>query len=345
MNRKLPKGVSSYIDRHGVRRWRYKARGRYFQLGRDFASEEFWRRLTAAHNGQATQASVVQRVASDSLEAVARSFLVSPKVQAWAPLTRSNYGRVIEELRREHGHRSVAKMQTRHVEAIMAEKADTPSAANMRRKVLSRLCKHAMRLGIVDRDVAAAAETYKVKGDGFHTWSEGEVARFLDVHRPGSLAHTAFSLMLYTGAARVDAVKLGWRNVEGDRFVYRREKTKGTGGVAISIPIVGDLAALLRAIPRDRMLFLETAQGRARSPDGLGNLMREWCDKAGLPNCTAHGLRKACARRLAEAGCTPHEIAAITGHKSLAEVERYTRAAGRAGLADAAIEKLGAKRS
>jgi hypothetical protein len=37
--------------------------------------------------------------------------------------------------------------------------------------------------------------------------------------------------------------------------------------------------------------------------------------------------RKAAARLLAEAGCTEHEIAAITGHASLREIARYTKAA------------------
>ena len=58
----------------------------------------------------------------------------------------------------------------------------------------------------------------------------------------------------------------------------------------------------------------------------------------GLPeNCTAHGLRKAAARRLAEAGCSASQIAAVTGHKSLREVERYGQAAAQIALADAAI--------
>jgi integrase len=62
---------------------------------------------------------------------------------------------------------------------------------------------------------------------------------------------------------------------------------------------------------------------------------------AGLRHCSAHGLRKAAARRLAEAGCTAHEIAAITGHASLKEVERYTRAVDQQKLATAAMEKTG----
>lgn len=68
--------------------------------------------------------------------------------------------------------------------------------------------------------------------------------------------------------------------------------------------------------------------------------MREWCNAADLPECSAHGLRKACARRLAEAGATAHEIMSVTGHKTLAEVQHYTEAALREGLADSAVAKL-----
>jgi len=50
---------------------------------------------------------------------------------------------------------------------------------------------------------------------------------------------------------------------------------------------------------------------------------------------------KAAARRLAEAGCTPHQIAAITGHKTLKEVTRYCAAADQEKLAEAAIKSLG----
>ncbi len=111
----------------------------------------------------------------------------------------------------------------------------------------------------------------------------------------------------------------------------------------VDIPIHPELTAVLAELPRDDFTFLQTRSGASRTPNGLGNLIREACDKAELPNCTAHGLRKACARRLAEAGATPHEIAAVTGHATLAEVERYTRAAERAGMADSGFAKLGGR--
>ena len=68
--------------------------------------------------------------------------------------------------------------------------------------------------------------------------------------------------------------------------------------------------------------------------------------EAGLPQrCKPHGLRKAAARRLAEAGCSASEIMAITGHKTLAEVERYTRAAEQERLARQAIQRQSQSKS
>jgi integrase/recombinase XerD len=68
--------------------------------------------------------------------------------------------------------------------------------------------------------------------------------------------------------------------------------------------------------------------------------MRDWCDQANLPHCSAHGLRKATPTQMAEEGATPHELMAITGHRSLEEVERYTRTAQKKKLADSAMAKL-----
>ena len=62
---------------------------------------------------------------------------------------------------------------------------------------------------------------------------------------------------------------------------------------------------------------------------------------AGLPTgCSAHGLRKAAARRLAEAGCTPSQIKSITGHKSLRDVTTYTEAVDQPLVARKAIDGL-----
>jgi integrase len=58
-----------------------------------------------------------------------------------------------------------------------------------------------------------------------------------------------------------------------------------------------------------------------------------------------HGLRKAAARRLAEAGCSASVIASITGHASLQEVQRYVAGADQMRLAVQGIEAIKGTRS
>jgi integrase len=89
------------------------------------------------------------------------------------------------------------------------------------------------------------------------------------------------------------------------------------------------------------MTFLTTKHGKPFTAAGFGNWFSECVKEAGLPkNCAAHGLRKAAARRLAEAGCSPSQIAAITGHRTLKEVARYTAAASQVALADDAMKAI-----
>jgi integrase/recombinase XerD len=94
------------------------------------------------------------------------------------------------------------------------------------------------------------------------------------------------------------------------------------------------------ATPSGHLTFLVTDYGKPFTANGFGNRVKDWCRQANLPHCSAHGLRKAAATRLAEQGATPHEIMAITGLRTLEEAERYTRAANMAKLADSAMAKL-----
>ena len=86
--------------------------------------------------------------------------------------------------------------------------------------------------------------------------------------------------------------------------------------------------------------FLVTHLGKPYTAAGFGNWFRELCDEADCAEVSAHGLRKACARRLAEIGCSANQIAAITGHATLTEVQRYTKAADRKRMAREAMRKL-----
>ena len=101
-----------------------------------------------------------------------------------------------------------------------------------------------------------------------------------------------------------------------------------------------ELGRSLEACPSGHRAAIVTAYGAPFSTKGFGQFMSDAIREAGLPPwCKAHGLRKAAARRLAEAGCSAHEIMAVTGHKTLSEVERYTRAAEQERLNAAAMAK------
>ncbi|MFN7269649.1 MAG: tyrosine recombinase XerC [Cereibacter sp.] len=330
--------ATPYLDRHGKRRWRYRKDGFSRELGTDYGSAEFIQRYEAAVLEHRTGCKAAKTVPGSVNDLVA-AWYQSPEWKGLADLTKRSYRGVIEPFRQKHGDKPVDRLERRHVMAFLAEKAETPAAANNLRKRLGQLLDHAIVLDWIKANPARLTKPYKIGGEGFHAWDEGEIARFFEVHGPGTMAHRAVSLMLYTGAARVDAVKLGPLNLKGGRLEYRRQKTAKTNGVLVSIPLHPDLAEVLATCPSDRP-FLATAYGKSRSPNGLGNAMRQWCNAAGLSECSAHGLRKACARRLAEAGATAHEIMAVTGHKTLAEVQRYTETAMREGLADSAHAKL-----
>jgi integrase len=115
--------------------------------------------------------------------------------------------------------------------------------------------------------------------------------------------------------------------------------TQGKTGAELVIPVHPELATIIAATPSDQLTYLVTEYGQPFTPAGFGNWFRAQCNAAGLPReCAAHGLRKAACRRLAEAGASANVIAAISGHRTLREVERYTRAADQARMARAGME-------
>jgi hypothetical protein len=152
----------------------------------------------------------------------------------------------------------------------MAEKFDTPAAANNLRKRIKALMDHAIDLNMRKDNPAAAAKPYRLDTEGFHTWDEARSpasTRCMDRH-DGPLAMT---LMLYSGAARADAVRLGWGNVKAERLSYRRQKTVRSGGVTIDIPLHPALFGGTRALPDPRLHLPSDAAAPAALGKGPGN--------------------------------------------------------------------------
>jgi integrase len=187
-------------------------------------------------------------------------------------------------------------------------------------------------------DPTVGVRGVKIRTGGFHSWSEDEIAAFEARHPIGTRAWLAFALLLFTAQRRSDVVRMGRQHVRDGVLTMRQQKT----GMVIDVPLHPELRAILDATANGNLTFLVAALGKPFSPAGFTNWFRERCDEAGLPRgCSPHGLRKAASRRLAEHGCTAHEIMAITGHTTLKEVSRYTAAIRRKHLAARAMSKIG----
>jgi integrase len=84
--------------------------------------------------------------------------------------------------------------------------------------------------------------------------------------------------------------------------------------------------ALLAVMPEKKDGYvLATRLGDRFTNEGLSNAFRRLLKKIGAKGYSIHGLRKNAAAKLAEVGCTELQIMAVTGHRSLAMVVKYTK--------------------
>lgn len=337
MNRKrLPKYVSEFVDRHGKARVRFRRKGyQDFYFNTVPWSPEFMMQYQSCMAGEAAPpiATGANKTKAGSFNALIVAYYNTPEFHSLRPSTKTTYRGIIERFRAEHGEKSVAKIERKHIMAILGDMSKTPAAANNLLDRLKALMTLALNIGMRTDDPTLRVRGYRNKSDGFHTWTEDEIARFEARHPIGTAARLALSLMLFTGQRRSDAVTMGRQHLNGNRISVCQQKTNAR----LDIPLHPALREAIDATPIKNMTFLVTSFDKPFTAAGFGNWFRDRCDEAGLKNCSAHGLRKAAARRLAEAGCSNQEIKAITGHKTDTEVSRYTAAADQKRLAEQAM--------
>jgi len=345
MRVKLPKYVHGFTDRHGKSRYYFRRAG-YESLvlpGIPW-SPEFMAVHEAAMKGEVLPRHEVgaDRTMPGTINALCVAYFSSGDFKLLSENTQTTYRGILERFREEHGTKRVVMLQREHVQRMMSGKSGTPAAAHNLLRMIRLIMKFSVIHGWRRDDPTVGLKSPKMRQGGFHTWSEEEIAKFEATHAVGSRARKAFGLLLYTAQRRSDVIRMGRQHIREGAIVIRQQKT----GTLVEIPMHPDLRTILDATPSDHLTFLTTAAGSQFTAAGFGNWFKDVCREAGLPsNCAAHGLRKAASRRLAEAGCTAHQIMSITGHKTLREVTRYTEAADRRALAVSAIEKLGRRTS
>jgi integrase len=346
--RRPPKYVQGFIDRHGKPRFYFRRPGfKSVPLSGLPWSPEFMARYEQAFGWQPVPIGI-GRAKPGTMRGLAISYYQSFEFRSLKPITQSVYRNIIDRFCRErdksgqsNGDKRAATLQREHIVRLMAERADKPDSANGLRKVLRAMMKHAVETGVRRDDPTQGTKAVKPKSrKGFHRWVDAEIAQFEERHPVGTKARLALALGLFTGQARQDVVAMGPQHIKAEVLDWTRMKTENSTALELQIPVHPELRRIIDVTPSGHLTFLTTEFGKPFTPAGFGNWFREQCDKANLHHCSFHGLRKAASVRLAEAGCTPHEIAAITGHVTLKEIVRYTQTADRKRLAAAAMEKV-----
>lgn len=317
--------------------WRFEKGDFRTNLPSPFGSCDF----EAAYEAALEQVKVPKtRAKNDTVGWLIEQFLSSLRYKNSSPIRKETLRYQFDWLREHAGDLPFAQMKVRHVEALMAMK-EGPTAANGVKKNLSMLYNFAAKKHDYEGiNPARLADRFKERAGGYHTWTDAEVDRFLARHGSGTKARLAILIGLNTGMARQDLCGSS-RNMLRDKYGKNRiEYARGKTGVAADLPVIPELAEELARLPPEQTLFLP--KDNSYEPyvvTSFGNWFRKRCREAGVPG-SIHGLRKAGATRLADAGASEREIASYLAHTDTKQASVYTEKANRSKLADSGFRKL-----
>ena len=151
---------------------------------------------------------------------------------------------------------------------------------------------------------------------------EGELEKLLHFNsdsNPNAWFRAVILFAIETGMRRGEILSLTWRNVHlGKRYVHLPDTKNGDSRDVPLSPLALDL---LRDLPRtirgDQVVF-------PLHFEALKSSWRRACCRAGISDLRFHDLRHEATSRFFEKGLNVMEVAAITGHKDLRMLQRYT---------------------
>lgn len=328
-----------FPDRHGHVRYYFRHQGRRWPLP-DPGAPGFWEAYELCRKEIETRAEppVVVTFLRGSFGWAIGQFLASKEFAERAELTRRYSRRLLDELRKSYGAGLMRDMQPRHVKQWRNEMRDahSTSVADVAISLISNVWQYTdeyLDLDLVADPTKGISRIHKGKKER-EAWPPELIDRFIAV-APQNL-RLAIKLLLFTGQRRSDVVKMTRQSFDGVSIEVRQQTTK----VPLCIHCHEDLQAELVALPAEQQFLLIKERGQGPyTPAGLSVAFHRVLRGLGVKGYSVHGLRKNAGAALADAGCTPHEIAAVTGHKTLAMVSLYTKRADQKRSAKSAISK------
>jgi len=326
--------VDRFKDRNGHERLYFRRHGKRTPLPGPIGSPEFEKAYAEAMASNPKQAP-----AKGTMRALVHEFrATSPRYVAVKDSTRRAYDQQLDEIIDCWGQFSVKELDRQTVNRLMANRADDKKRANRIHKRLRALMEYAVDIGWIKINPVGKDRPFKVKTDGFRCWPDTDIEKFHNHWPVGTKQRLAFDLLLYLGQRSVDTVSMSRNHIADGRIRVVQEKNDSA---PLWIALHPDLRVTLDAGPVGGLYFIETAYGTPRSVKGFYNWMKAASREAGCDDdLSPHGLRKAACTWLIDMGATAAQACAVTGHKSVQEMERYIQERNQVRLADAAIALL-----
>ena len=137
-------------------------------------------------------------------------------------------------------------------------------------------------------------------------------------------------IALYTGMRAGEIKSLTRRQVNLERRTVYLSETKN--GSARTVPLTREAVAVfrlalanpVRPLDTDLIFFGEPGRDKVRRPYEFRPAWHRRLKEAGIQGLRFHDLRHEAVSRLVEAGLGDQEVAAISGHKSMQMLRRYT---------------------
>lgn len=260
---------------------------------------------------------------------------------ALRPSTIRNYTTYIDPFFDAMKHVVVKAVQRRQLMAIrddIARERGHGAAAGFCQAVVAFFA-WAIDRGIVDYSPATKLRKNLRRGE-WPAWTEEQAANAARV-LPEPYRRVVV-LACNTGQRCGDLCAMRWSDYDGECIRVRQQKQRDNGRDTLQIPVTPELRAELDVWRRSAttLTILAAPNGQPWRAVYLSQQLPLELVKVDLPGLNTHGLRKLAATRLAQAGCSPHEIAAITGHKTLRMVEHYTKSVDQRRLANVAVLRL-----
>lgn len=338
VNVKLPEGVHAIKRKSG--RYAYYWRphrgtaraGASVRLPDNPESVEFWTEIKRLKLPPAEIGSLAKMI---------DTYFQSPHFGGLKPNTQREYRRYMTSLRAALPSEQADDLKPHHIATMRDAMGDTPAKANAYMRAIGAVYDWGRERGLCSSNPALGLT--KLKVGEYRPWPQWAWELAQTAMRED--LRTACALGLYTGQRLGDVLNMQLGDIRNNAISVHQAKT----GKALQIPLHTELRPIIAAArARGAIYIVSRTEGRPFSVDQFHaawsrEMEKEPQGKIRQAGLVFHGLRKSACVKMAEAGCTEKQIAAVTG-QSLAMVEHYTKAAEQLGLAKAAIERLEAGR-